>query len=349
MAGNHAATVEVVRNIGYRPVQIWLWSLCALVFCMVLLGGATRLTQSGLSMVEWRPLDFLPPMNDAAWEDMFLLYKASPEYTHRNVGMDLAGFKGIFWLEYVHRLVGRLVGVAVVVPLLVFVACRLVDRRVLRRILGLFVLGGLQGALGWFMVASGLIDRPDVSHYRLAAHLMLAVVLFAALLWMALDCTVSTAFSPAPNGVVRGPLLCLGMVMLTMTWGAFVAGLDAGLTYNTFPLMDGHIVPPGAWVQDPWWYNLVANVATVQFVHRSLALCTVVVTCVVAWKLWATSLSKPVCCLALALVFAVCVQLFLGITTLLLAVPVSLGIVHQAMAVVLVGLCVTLIFRLVRG
>lgn len=349
MAWDSAVVVPQVDDSGHRSVQIWVWSLCVLVFAMVLLGGATRLTGSGLSMVEWRPLDFLPPMDEASWQHTFSLYKNSPEYMHRNFGMDLNGFKNIFWLEYFHRLLGRMVGISVIVPLVIFTVSGLVDRFFLYRMTGLFLLGGFQGALGWLMVASGLVDRPDVSHYRLAAHLMMAILLFSALLWTALDYTLRPGFRSAPGRFLFWPGLCLGTVMLTMTWGAFVAGLDAGLTYNTFPLMDGRIIPVGMWLLDPWWSNLTDNVATVQFIHRFLAVTVVVLVGVMAFRLLTVCVSPVVRSLVFFLSFASLCQLGLGIATLLLSVPVGLGVIHQGGALVLVSLCVTLIFRLVRG
>ncbi len=302
-------------------VRAWLAVLCGMIVIMVMLGGATRLTGSGLSMTEWQPLTILPPMTQDAWERAFAGYRASPEYAHKNFGMSLAEFKGIFWLEFIHRNWGRLIGAMVALPLVWFAARGAVDRPLAWRMAGLFVLGGLQGALGWFMVQSGLQDRPDVSQYRLAAHLGLAVLLYAALLWTTL--TLRDPHRRLSRLGMRA--LAVGaLVVVTMMSGAFVAGLDAGLTYNTFPLMDGRLIPNGWGTLSPWWLNPFENVTAAQFDHRVLALTTLAAALVLAWR-GRDATPGP----ARAVAAAVVGQTALGIATLLLVVPVPLAVLHQ--------------------
>lgn len=313
-------------------VGLWLAIVCGMVFVMVLLGGATRLTESGLSMVEWQPFTVLPPLTEAQWADTFTDYRDSPQYRLKNAGMTLAEFKGIFWLEYIHRLWGRLIGAVVLLPLLWFAFRGALSRPLAWRMGGLFVLGGLQGALGWFMVASGLIDRPEVSQYRLAAHLGLAVLLYAALVWTAL-----TWRRPAgPPSAAGKPVLALSAaVFVTALSGAFVAGLDAGLVYNTFPLMDGRLVPSGLNLLSPWWANHFENVTMVQFQHRVLAVATVAAALLLRWWLRGRLPSHAARRAADAMAAMALVQAGLGIATLLLVVPMPLGVAHQGGALLL--------------
>ncbi len=321
-----------------RGVGLWLLALAGMVYVMVVLGGLTRLTGSGLSMVEWQPLSMLPPLTDQAWQAAFARYKASPQYQLVNSGMTLAGFKGIFWLEYVHRLWGRLIGLAFLAPFLLFLARRRITRRAAPRLALLFLLGGAQGALGWFMVKSGLVDRPEVSHYRLAAHLVTALVIYGALLWSALD-FLSPPREP-DRRLRRRLVVVLGLVCLTIPAGALVAGLHAGLIYNTFPLMNGRLLPPEALDMSPLWRNAFDNLALVQFDHRLLAALTW--TAAVAFWLWARHRPlTPQGRLAVALVPLVAtLQVGLGISTLLLVVPVPLAAAHQAGAFLLFGVVV---------
>jgi cytochrome c oxidase assembly protein subunit 15 len=322
------------------PVHLWLWSLCGLLLVMVLLGGATRLTESGLSMVEWQPLTVLPPLDQTAWQETFAKYQQSPQYRLHNTGMSLESFKGIFWLEYVHRLWGRLIGFALAVPLLIFAVKGWLPRWLAQRMAGLFVLGGLQGALGWYMVASGLVNEPAVSAYRLAAHLGLAVLLYAALLLTALKAqTLHRQIHKSQTSLRRACIAAAALVFLTIISGAFVAGLDAGLTYNTFPLMDGEWIPSGWQETSPWWRNFFESVTAVQFNHRLLALITA--TSVFSLALWAqkiAALRKT----AVALAIMVCLQVILGISTLLLGVPVVLAVAHQGGALILWSLTLVL-------
>jgi len=347
MTPDHSAEQRSRR----RAIAAWLFGICAMVFVMVVLGGLTRLTDSGLSMVDWRPITgWLPPMDAAAWERAFEAYRATPEYQKINRGMSLDEFQGIFWLEFVHRLWGRIIGVAFALPFAVFLLKGWVDRPLGLRLALLFVLGGGQGMLGWWMVKSGLIDRPDVSQYRLMAHLMLALVVMAYGLWTALALWHGagrteqsvTAQSAAAHRVRPLATGLLALVFVTAASGALVAGLDAGLTYNTFPLMDGEWLPAGLFEPPPAWRAAFEDVMTVQFDHRVLATATLigVLTLAVLGRRWGLQ-GRAARALDWMAVMVVA-QASLGIATLLLAVPISLAALHQAGAVVLLMLAVWL-------
>ncbi len=325
-----------------RAVALWLFGLAGLVLAMVVLGGVTRLTHSGLSMVDWRPLvGAVPPLSEAAWEALFARYKAFPEYQKINFGMTLEGFKGIFWLEYAHRLLGRAVGVAFGLPFLWFLIRRRLPPGLALRLLAIAGLGALQGLLGWHMVESGLVDRPDVSPYRLAAHLALAVLIYAALFWTAMGLLLEARHPPRPAPRLRAALWgMIGLISLTILSGAFVAGNDGGLAYNTFPLMAGAIVPPDLFLIEPVWRNAFENVPLVQLVHRLLAMLTVAAT-VLVWLAGLRAGLPPAPRTALhGLAAAVACQFVLGVATLLAFVPVPLGAAHQfgAMAAFTAGL-----------
>ncbi len=330
------------RTPPARPaaVGIWLVACAALVYAMVVLGGVTRLTGSGLSMVRWHPVSgVLPPLGAEAWQREFEAYRASPEYRLVNRGMSLAEFKRIFRMEYAHRMLGRGVGIAFLVPFLVFLAMRAIPRGMAPRLAGVFVLGGVQGVLGWYMVRSGLVDEPRVSQYRLAAHLSLAVVIYVCLLALALRVLGSRgaerAIAHRRGPVERLALAAVVSVFATIVMGAFVAGLKAGYLYPTFPKMGGHWVPPGMFEASPWWSNFFENPVTAQFSHRVLAFAS----CVAVVAVWLASLgagvSRRVRLWAHASLAAVAVQVGLGVATLLLHVPVPLAAGHQAGAIAL--------------
>jgi heme a synthase len=323
-----------------RPlVALWLFVLCFMLLVMVALGGATRLTGSGLSIMEWDPImGFLPPRSDAEWNRLYALYQQIPQYSLINQGFGLDGFKHIFWLEWTHRLWGRLIGIVLLGPLVWFGFTRTLPAWLWRRMALLFALGALQGAMGWFMVASGFdADRTSVSPYRLVLHLVFALSIYGLLFWTAMSVARSgpRRLQPIPKGLAAGSLILICMVGLTIVAGGFVAGLKAGLTYNTFPLMDGHIIPEGWGMLHPWWKNLFENIPAVQFDHRLLATVTVVFAlCVAALG----NMFQPQGGLKLALAavgVAACGQFLLGVATLLYAVPVSLGTLHQIGAVIL--------------
>ena len=324
---------------GRRAVAVWLLVCAALVLAMVVVGGVTRLTHSGLSIVEWQPIvGTLPPLTEAQWQETFEKYQQTPEYHYVNKGMTLAGFKGIFWWEYFHRLLGRLIGVVFLVPLAWFWIRGRLDRPLAWKLAGIFALGALQGAMGWYMVMSGLVDDPRVSQFRLTAHLSIAVLIFAAMLWIAMDLLFArraSASASADRALRRLSWWITGVVAYTVITGGFVAGIRAGKAYNTFPLMNGHVVPPEIFMIEPWWQNFFYNMATVQFDHRLGAW---ILAFLVPW-FWLRArrpdLAAPARIAAHLLLAALVLQIALGIGTLLLAVPVALGAAHQGGAVVL--------------
>lgn len=348
---------EPSAPVGARTaVAKWLLVCCALVFAMVILGGATRLTHSGLSIVEWQPLvGTVPPLTDADWNELFVKYQATPEYQQVNRGMSLEEFKDIFWLEYFHRLLGRLIGLAFFVPLVYFLVRRKIDGALGWKLGGIFVLGALQGAMGWYMVMSGLVDDPRVSHYRLTAHLALAFVIYAAMLWTALDLLSPRAVAARDEACLRRlrrwAWVFTGAVAFMVVSGGFVAGIRAGLAYNTFPLMNGHFIPPEMFLLEPWYRNFFNNMATVQFNHR-LGAWTLALLAPWLWFL-ATRGGVPqrIRRRVHLLVAALAVQIALGISTLLLAVPVALGVAHQggALAVFTVALLLNHALRAERA
>ncbi len=322
----------------------WLALCAALVFAMVVLGGITRLTGSGLSMVEWDPIfGIVPPLSESEWAEVFAKYQASPEYRLVNRGMDLEGFKRIYYVEYAHRVLGRAVGVVFLLPLLWFVATGRVDRPLAWKLGGLFVLGGLQGLLGWYMVQSGLVDVPRVSPYRLTAHLGLAVLIYSLMIWtvLGLRWPRPALASDTPRLRVAATLATL-LAFVTLLSGGFVAGTKAGYAFNTFPLMAGRWIPEGYWALEPWWRNLFENIAAVQFNHRLLALTTL--AAVVA--LWLAAMRAPLAPrgrrLAHAALVMALVQVGLGISTLLSHVALPLASAHQAGAIVLLTLLLAL-------
>jgi heme a synthase len=323
-------------------VRIWLFAVAALVFAMVSVGGATRLTGSGLSITEWQPImGAVPPLSDAAWQEAFDKYQQIPQYQHVNRGMSLEAFKRIFWWEWTHRFLARFVGVAFLLPFLFFLARGRIERALVPKLSGLFALGGLQGAIGWYMVRSGLAERIAVSQYRLALHLSLAVLIFGGLLWTALSLRPQhKTHSRAPAGYRRTAALIVGLVFLQIVAGAFVAGLQAGAGSNTWPLMDGQWVPDGLGVISPWWANLFENATTVQFNHRMLAYALVVVILWHVISLLRRANEPWVRASAIALAGGAIMQVLLGIWTLLAQVPLSLGLAHQAGAVTVFGLAV---------
>ena len=319
-----------------RLVALWLFSVAGMILVMVVLGGVTRLTGSGLSIMEWAPISgVLPPLNDAEWQKLFDLYKQIPQYALVNEGFGLDGFKQIFWLEWVHRLWGRLIGLVFLVPLIWFWATGRIERRLRPRLLLLFGLGGLQGAVGWFMVASGFLpDTTAVSPYRLVVHLVLALALYAAIVWIGFDVLHPTRRRFQGARLLRRLVVVFSaLVSLTIIAGGFVAGTHAGFDYNTFPLMSGQLVPEGYARLSPFVRNLTENIAAVQFDHRLLATLTAAVgVAVVAVGVSAAAL-RPVRGVVIVLGGFVAMQYMLGVLTLLLAVPVELAAAHQAVAV----------------
>jgi cytochrome c oxidase assembly protein subunit 15 len=320
-----------------RVIASWLLACAAMIFFMVVLGGVTRLTESGLSITEWQPITgALPPLSEAAWQAEFAKYRAIPQFQLMHSWMSLADFKTIFFWEWLHRLWGRLIGIAFAAPFLWFLLRRRIPPGLMPRLVGILVLGGLQGLLGWVMVKSGLVDRVEVSQYRLVAHLGLAIVIYAAILWTAFDLLWPRPPRALPaGGLARAAAAIAALVFVTLLAGGFVAGLNAGLTYNTFPLMDGSLVPEGYWQLQPWWRNFFENVAAVQFDHRLLAL-TSLAAIAVLWLAGRRHALGARGRLALdALLAMALLQVALGVATLLLVVPLPLAAAHQAGAVLL--------------
>lgn len=313
-----------------------------MVFATLVVGGVTRLTHSGLSIVEWQPIvGTIPPMSEADWQEVFRKYQQTPEYQKVNRGMSLDEFKYIFYWEYVHRVLGRSIGVVFLLPFLYFVFRRRVEGALLPKLIGIFILGGLQGAMGWYMVKSGLVDDPRVSQYRLTAHLGLAFIIFAAMLWVALDLRVRRGDSWAGEKLRALQQFAAAVALLVFVMvltGGIVAGIRAGLAYNTFPLMNGHVVPPEIFMLEPWYMNFFNNIATVQFVHRAIAWMLAVVVPYFWFRTRRVEASPRVRLAGNWLLLALAAQIALGITTLLYVVPVPLAAAHQAGAMVVFGI-----------
>jgi cytochrome c oxidase assembly protein subunit 15 len=325
-----------VFDLHSRAIRLWLYAVAALVLTMVLVGGATRLTESGLSITEWQPVvGTLPPRDETQWQAEFQKYQTIPQYRELNRGMSLDAFKTIYWWEWTHRLIGRTIGVAFLLPFLWFLWRGWIGPGLRTRLWVIFGLGALQGAVGWWMVASGLADRVEVSQYRLAAHLMLACVIYVALLWTARRWD-DLPVTPVPARIRLGAVGLLMLVLAQIYLGALVAGLRAGHTYNTWPLIDGALVPDSArlFFDVPLWRNFFENSLTVQFDHRVLAYAILLVAVIHVGNV-ARSLKKgPVLAGAVILVATVTLQAMLGIFALVMVVPIELALMHQAMAMV---------------
>jgi len=328
-----------MSNTDQKAIAIWLLVCCATIFAMIILGGVTRLTGSGLSMVQWEPImGVLPPFNQAEWEETFVLYQQFPEYKLKNFAMSLGEFKSIFWFEYAHRLLGRSIGIIFLLPFLFFLVKGKIDKALTPKLIAMFVLGGLQGLMGWYMVKSGLVNDPHVSQYRLTAHLALAIIIYAYMLWVALDLLcprVDEHVKSSNRKLGQLSLIITVIVFITALSGGFVAGTRAGFAFNTFPLMDGRLIPVGLFELLPAWRNFFENIVTVQFGHRLMA--TILFLIIPAFW-WLAIKSRPEPRLRTGvhlLLAALALQLTLGISTLLLVVPVALAAAHQAGAVLL--------------
>ncbi len=322
-----------------RSVVVWLLIGCVLIFLMVVVGGVTRLTHSGLSISNYKLISgTIPPMNDVEWEEAFDLYKQYPEYQKLNTNFTLEDFKGIYFWEWLHRVLGRLIGVVFIVPFVYFLIKKKLTPPTIKKCLVLLGLGAFQGFLGWYMVKSGLIDRPDVSHYRLAAHLMTAFLTFAFTFWVALD-----LIFPNKKQIHRGirNLIAVSLVILLLqiTWGAFVAGLDAGFIHNHWPMMsEGKLMHETVWIeQQPLWKNFVEGRSGVQFVHRYLAYIVAALILLIGFRSRKIDLTVQQKKGVRLLVYIVIIQFLLGVLTLIYAVPLWLGVAHQVFAFFLLG------------
>lgn len=330
------------RKSMNQSVATWLLICCALVFAMVILGGVTRLTGSGLSMAEWRPImGSIPPLAEAEWQRVFEVYQQTPEFIKVNPDMDVAGFKGIFWLEFLHRLLGRMLGFVFLLPMVYFVVRKHIELRDVPWYLLMLALGGAQGFIGKIMVASGQIDAPHVSQYRLVAHLAAAFLVYAMMFWRALS-LMQTAESMTSHPWYKRSYALTALIAVTILSGGFVAGLKAGLIYNTFPMMGPYWFPPGLAALEPMWRNLFDNSTTVQFDHRILAITTF--TLIVVYWLRAKKADLPprAAKATNALLHTATLQIVLGISTLVLAVPTFLAVSHQAVALLLLSVAIFL-------
>ena len=320
----------------HGAIRLWLAVVIVLVLAMIVVGGATRLTDSGLSITEWQPiLGAIPPLSDADWHAAFEKYKEVPEYHQINKGMSLDAFKVIFWWEWAHRFLGRFIGLIFALPLVIFWLMGKVPQGYGGRLLGVLALGGLQGVIGWYMVKSGLVDRIDVSHYRLALHLSTALLILAALTWLWLDLgprDEGIHLATLRRGHVSGAWVIAILIALQVVLGAFVAGLKAGLTYNTWPLMDGQLIPNGLVTLQPWYVNFLENVTTVQFSHRAVAYLLLVVAIWHSISIARTADDGRVVRSGWLVSGLLLAQACLGIAILITAfgaIPLSLGLAHQ--------------------
>jgi cytochrome c oxidase assembly protein subunit 15 len=322
-----------------RAIRLWLYAVAAMVLAIVLVGGATRLTESGLSITEWKPvMGALPPLTQTQWQSEFEKYQAIPQYRELNSGMSLDAFKAIYWWEWTHRLIARTIGMVFLLPFLWFWWQGWIGPGLRNRLWLIFGLGALQGAVGWWMVASGLADRIEVSQYRLATHLALACLIYVALLWTAqrFDRRPQTKELPVSARFRFGAVALLVLVLAQLYLGAIVAGLRAGRIYNTWPLIDGAFIPDPArlFFNTPLWRNFFENTLTVQFDHRMLAYAIWIVALVHAFGALRAFKLGPVAAGAVLLAVAVTLQAALGIWTLLMVAPLSLALLHQAMAMI---------------
>ncbi len=332
----------------HKPVFVWLTACALLVACMVMLGGYTRLSGSGLSITSWKPIHgTLPPLNYAQWEEEFTAYRQSPQFQQVNYDMKLDEFKAIFWPEFLHRLLGRAIGILFFVPYAIFLWRNAFHRRFGYRLLMIFTLGGLQGLVGWLMVASGLIDEPRVSHLRLALHLAMAFAIFALILWSALDIRKPEAqWAVIPNACLTAFKGWFALLCIQIVFGAFMAGLHGGLVYNTWPDMNGQFAPDDLWYMSPWLINFTSNIATVQFTHRTLA-AILAISYGFWWYLcspYVTKVPMQKLCAAVALIIAT--QFALGVLTLLHMVPLPLAWLHQLTGLILFAAGIMLMHRL---
>ena len=330
------------------PVRLWLWSMAGLIFAMVIVGGATRLTESGLSITEWKPVaGVIPPLSEAAWLAEFEKYKQIPQYAQLFPTMTLGEFQTIFYWEWGHRILGRVIGVAFALPLAYFWLRGVLTRGLKWRLTGLLALGGLQGAVGWWMVSSGLTKRVEVAPERLMVHLLLASITFAAIVWIAVG--LKPAAAEAGRGLKAGALGLLALVLTQIGLGALVAGSRAGLTYNDWPFMAGHLVPPMDHLArlDPWWLNFLENITLIQFQHRLAAYALLALA---LWHMVAARRHAPASKAArraTALAGLVSTQAVIGVVTLMLVVPIWAGLLHQAFAMVVLAMAVVHARRLV--
>jgi len=329
-------------------LRAWFISGAVLVMLILIVGGITRLTGSGLSMTDWKPiLGAIPPLNEAQWNDAFEQYKQFPEYQQINKGMDLSEFKFIFFWEYLHRMLGRMIGIVFLVPFIYFVAKKKLNAKWMKRSVWLLILGGSQGLMGWYMVQSGLVDVPYVNPYRLTAHLLLAFTIFGFCIWYAADLTkFRSELEPRKRELSKWLKIFFGILIVQVAWGALVAGLDAGHVYNTFPKMYQYWIPPEVMALEPWYQNFTENSSMVQFIHRALATLLGLMAIGYWIRLFTVQSSKSAKLWGGAIFALVLVQYVLGVFTLITHVQISLGVLHQFVALLLVGVVLISIYSL---
>ena len=332
---------------NHKQIAIWLFSGCFLIFGMVVIGGITRLTGSGLSITEWKPImGAIPPLNDAEWEVAFQKYQQIPQFQKVNYHFELSDFKTIFWWEFIHRLLGRLIGIVFIIPFLWFLVKKKFDSVTIKKMLFLFLLGGIQGFLGWFMVSSGLAERTSVSHIRLAIHLMFAFITFAFTFYYGLELIYTEKRESIQNKKLSAlNKLVFVVLSIQIIYGAFVAGLHAGKIHNTFPLMSGQVIPTGMSVMQPTWLNIFDNPVTVQFIHRFLAFTLLFL---VAWfyvesgKEKLNNFQKKGIHILIA---AIGIQFLLGVITVLTQANIVMASIHQIGAFFLFSSSIYLLFH----
>ena len=331
-----------VQNKYDKQVASWLIFVAIVIFLMIILGGATRLTHSGLSMVDWNPImGVIPPLSEADWEQTFRRYQEFPEYQKINEGMSLQGFKEIFYFEYFHRVLGRLIGILFLVPFLYFWFRGAIRRRMLPQMITMFILGGMQGLLGWYMVKSGLVNEPQVSQYRLTAHLLAAVMIYSYILWVAFGLLKKSPIQildDVGKKLYRYAIGLTGLIIFMIATGGFVAGTKAGYAFNTFPLMAGKFIPDGMYTLQPFWMNWFENITTIQFNHRMIAYLLVLLVPVFTLSVRRLAITQRSVIASHLLLAMLLIQVSLGVATILLHMPVSVAVTHQGGAIILLTL-----------
>ncbi|MGB2421751.1 MAG: COX15/CtaA family protein [Porticoccaceae bacterium] len=319
-----------------RLIAYWLFFCAAVIFGMILLGGVTRLTESGLSMVDWKPLmGVIPPISEADWQHMFDKYKQFPEYQKINMGMSLEAFKSIFMYEYLHRVLGRLIGIIFILPFLYFYITKRIKKGLTPKLIIMLIGGGFQGLLGWYMVKSGLVDQPDVSQYRLTAHLGAAVLIFGFILWTAFGLVNETSQQPKDLSIFSYSLS--GLIFLMILSGGLVAGTKAGYAYSTWPLMGDSFIPSGLYSMSPLWLSAFEDITTIQFNHRIFAYCIVLLVVLFAIKALKANIQGAARTGLFVLIGLLILQVTLGISTLIYHVPIPIAAAHQVVAVALLS------------
>ena len=330
-----------------KPIALWLFACCMMITLMVLIGGLTRLTESGLSMTDWKPVTgWLPPIGEEAWTVEFERYRASPEYHHKNFGFSLAEFQNIFWLEYIHRVLGRLTGLVFFIPFIYFLARKHLEKPLILKLCGILLLGATQGVVGWLMVKSGLKDNPFVSPVWLSTHLGVAFFIFSVVFWQALNLwSPAQENAPKSSNIRKFTWVVVIAIYLQILLGGMVAGSDAGLAYNTWPDMNGELIPAGLTVMEPWYANPLQNVTMIQFNHRLgayIVATLVFLLSILLLRKGDDAMHKP----AIALLCMLALQMVLGVKTLLFAVPISLASAHQMIALLLFSVAIFTLHRL---